>query len=64
MTEQHPITPPHLLKRQWIEQATRDQSLKQQALARLEFLEKLARACGHDPQSSSIRRALEALPDE
>jgi len=63
MTEQHPITPPHLLKRQWMEPATRDQSLKQQALARLEFLEKLARACGHDPHDT-IRRALEAIPDD
>ena len=36
---------------------------KEQALARLEFLEKLAQACGHDPDDT-IFRALEALPDD
>ena len=38
-------------------------SLKEQALAKLESLEKLAQACGHDPDGT-IRRALEALPDD
>ena len=38
-------------------------SSKERALARLEFLEKLAQACGHDPDDT-ILRALEALPDD
>jgi hypothetical protein len=37
-------------------------SLKEQALKRLESLEKLAEAMGHD-SDDTIRRALEALPD-
>jgi hypothetical protein len=37
-------------------------SLKEQALKRLESLEKLAEACGHD-SDDTIRRALEALDD-
>jgi hypothetical protein len=37
-------------------------SLKEQALKRLESLEKLAEACGHD-SDDTIRRALEALND-
>jgi hypothetical protein len=37
-------------------------SLKAQALKRLESLEKLAEACGHD-SDDTIRRALEALDD-
>jgi hypothetical protein len=37
-------------------------SLKEQAMKRLESLEKLAEACGHD-SDDTIRRALEALND-
>ena len=38
-------------------------SLKEQALKRLESLEKLAEAMGHD-SDDTIRRALEALPND
>ena len=38
-------------------------SLKEQALKRIEALEKLAEAMGHDPDNT-IRRAIETLPDE
>jgi hypothetical protein len=38
-------------------------SLKEQALKRLESLEKLAEACGHD-SDDTIRLALEALPND
>ena len=80
MTDQHPITPPHKLKQQWLEQASRysdgDVDREHWLIERADrrpkppSLKEQALVAAHielDPDgknSALIIRALEALPDD